>query len=269
MTNKEPVIPDPDTPLAEVTPKRYVPEVKKVRPPVQTGRKTTLTPELVKEISDTLRICATMADTASYLGVPYGTMQSWIRKGNEVAQEAEVSGRELTDNEHLFVSLSVEVEKARAEARIRAVGKIRTAMDGNWQAAAWYLERSKPDEWARVSRTELSGINGESIKVDVDAVNRKLEALIQANIIDAEVVEGPEFDMEAELVSDAVEVVVEEVPKVAKKTPRSHEPRKKSQDTTPPKTQDAEPPVDGTEPEQASTPSDVDTSTGQTPHSEQ
>jgi len=222
----------PDISLSEITPKRNVPVVKP-KAPARMGRKTTLTPEIIKEISDTLRICATMNDTASYLGVSYGTMQSWIRKGTELMMEVDATGRELDEVEQLFVNLSVEVEKARAEARIRAVGKIRSAMDGNWQAAAWYLERSNPKEWSRVSRTELTGLDGQAIQVDVDAVNRKLEALLQANIIDVEAIDD----------GDIVDGVVvglgqddanmsDTTSNEAKKAPHSHEPGKNSETPT-------------------------------------
>lgn len=200
-------------PLSETTPTRNVPAV---RPPktglMTTGRKTILSPELIKDFTDTLRICATLADSASYHGISEATVHNWIRRGKELEAELVENTRELTVSEQLFVTFFVEVEKARAEARIRAVGKIKSAMDGNWQAAAWYLERSRPQEWGRISRTEITGADGGAIVVDVDAVNRKLEALIQANVIDVEA-----YD------------VIEEALNESEKAPTSHEPGKISE----------------------------------------
>jgi hypothetical protein len=62
------------------------------------------------------------------------------------------------------LDFSVAVEKARAEAREVALDSIRTAArEGQWQAAAWYLERTAPNRYARVERREISGPDGGAI----------------------------------------------------------------------------------------------------------
>lgn len=53
-------------------------------------------------------------------------------------------------------TLRVDVEKAEADAERRAVGQIRSAMRTSWTAAAWWLERRRPEEWGKVDRVEIT-----------------------------------------------------------------------------------------------------------------
>ena len=47
------------------------------------------------------------------------------------------------------------LKEAEAEAEAANVKRIRSAADnGQWQAAAWILERRHPDKWARTERSE-------------------------------------------------------------------------------------------------------------------
>lgn len=149
----------------------------------KTGRPTLLTETKMEAIVDFLERGNTFTATAKAVGVNPVTLKSWIRKGHELS----LLSRELTEKEQMFVDFSTAVEKARAMAEIRALEKIRQAGDSSWQAAAWYLERANPQEWGLIRRTEITGADGGAIQVDVEAVNRKLEALI-ANVVDAEVV---------------------------------------------------------------------------------
>ena len=78
----------------------------------------------------------------------------------------------------------LECKKARALSEMKALNVIREASQSSWQAAAWYLERTASDRWGRVVRTEVTGADGGAIEINADAVNRKLEALLDKNAID-------------------------------------------------------------------------------------
>jgi hypothetical protein len=72
------------------------------------------------------------------------------------------------------------VEKTRAQAEVRAVALIRkAAMDGTWQAAAWFLERSHPGKWGRQGRLEVTGKNGGAVEVDVSALEAKVSQILK------------------------------------------------------------------------------------------
>ena len=149
------------------------------------GRPTLLNESKMTAIVDFLERGNTFTATAKAVGINPVTLAQWIKRGRELS----MLNRELNEQEQMFVDFSMAVEKARAMAEIRALEKIRQAGDSSWQAAAWYLERANPQEWGLVRRTEVTGADGGAIQVDVDAVNRKLEALI-ANVVDAEAVDS-------------------------------------------------------------------------------
>jgi transposase len=69
---------------------------------------------------------------AAAAGVPASTIAMLRERGGEIAEK---------------------VAQAAAEGEVRAVTQIAQAAAHNWQAAAWLLERTYPDRWARpVSR---------------------------------------------------------------------------------------------------------------------
>jgi len=82
-----------------------------------------------------LRDGCTVADACAVAGISDDTLARWKRA------DAEFAGA---------------VEKARAEARRARVQRIRAAGEaGNWQADAWFLERSDPQNWGRTSKLIL------------------------------------------------------------------------------------------------------------------
>ena len=58
---------------------------------------------------------------------------------------------------HQFASA---IKKSMAEAQNRNVVLIQKAAQTNWQASAWYLERSDPSNWGKRERHEVRGPDG-------------------------------------------------------------------------------------------------------------
>jgi transposase len=122
-----------------------------------TGRPTKLTPEVQDKIVTALRAGNYQETAATYAGISVPTFYRWMEQG--ATPDADVIYREFREA----------VEKAKADAEVRDVALIdRAAADGNWQAAAWKLERKFPNRWGRVNRTEVTGADGGALKVEVD-----------------------------------------------------------------------------------------------------
>ena len=132
----------------------------------RTGRQTKLTPALQKKIVEAL-VAGNYIETAcSYSGVAPATYYKWMEASNKPnARKDLIEFREA-------------VEKARAEAEVRNVVYINEVAKTNYQAAAWWLERSFPKRWGRQQSVELTG-SGASLNVTVDAKAAVLEALRQ------------------------------------------------------------------------------------------
>lgn len=64
-----------------------------------------------------------------------------------------------------------EVEKARATAECRSVAIIQRAGDSNWQAHAWFLERTGRERWGRYNRVELSGPGNKPIPITATQID--------------------------------------------------------------------------------------------------
>ena len=60
-----------------------------------------------------------------------------------------------------------EVKKAEAEAIARNVTVIQKAAGTSWQAAAWWLERRHPNDFARTERLQHGGPEGKEITLRV------------------------------------------------------------------------------------------------------
>ena len=98
-------------------------------------RPTKYTPETVSKILEAISTGASYEHAAAYGGISYETFRTWREE---------------------FSAFSVAIKKAEAEALVGRLEVIdNAAIDGSWQAAAWWLERKYPDQWGRRDRLEL------------------------------------------------------------------------------------------------------------------
>lgn len=138
------------------------------------GRPTKLTPELQADLVRALASGAYIEAACQYVGIPPQTYYRWMANGAE--DDAPDNYREFREA----------VEKARSAVTLRMAGRVLAAADdGTWQAGAWWLERSHPDQYGR--RTNLAGPNGGAIEVKTDDEDRedRLRTLVQQALEDA------------------------------------------------------------------------------------
>ena len=142
------------------------------------ARPTKLTPQLIEDICNWLKLGYYQEDAAVMAGISTSTYYEWMKKGEE-AQKALESGDstslpaipegeegEIVD---MFQEFSDAVKRARAEAEGAHIRNIRKAADnGSWQASAWWLERSFPKKWGKRSALDIFGGEEEEIQFQIE-----------------------------------------------------------------------------------------------------
>lgn len=113
-------------------------------------------------------------ETVAYLaGIDKDTFYDWAKKGAHVRQrmcrdaQLEREG-EYTDEELLYFEFSEGIKKAIATSELSDMKLIeRAAIDGQWQAAAWRLERRWPQRYGRVEKRINANLNATAKPTDL------------------------------------------------------------------------------------------------------
>lgn len=126
------------------------------------GRPLLLDADLSAELSALLRRGLTQTDACLVAGVPRSTFYDWLSRGRDLWETHGADGRvpadivaTLTIEELVLLDFSDAIAGARAVGKYDALVAIRSGMTDDWRAAAWYLERSFPDEFGRRDRIEV------------------------------------------------------------------------------------------------------------------
>jgi hypothetical protein len=111
---------------------------------MKVGRRPKLCPEVQRRLCEAIVGGNTRETAARYAGVTYSTLHHWLTRGRKASR-----GR--------FRQLLEAVKKAENDAVVRNVAIINKAAQKTWTAAAWWLERRRPDDWARKDVTKIVG----------------------------------------------------------------------------------------------------------------
>jgi transposase len=109
-------------------------------------RYTKWTPEHTQKVCEALRAGNTRRAACIYAGVSEDSLARWLQKA-EVADA---------------------IQKAEADAEVRNVAIIQKAAGETWFAAAWWLERKRPEDWGRKDKLDHGG----ALKVNVVYADR-------------------------------------------------------------------------------------------------
>jgi len=108
------------------------------------GRKTKLTSELQEKICKYIENGHTVEQACALVGIAEPTYYRWLRRGKESKTgkfreflEAVKSAEKIAESKYLAI-----ITRA-------AVGDPEKKVKGDWKAAAWYLERRNPKQFAR------------------------------------------------------------------------------------------------------------------------
>jgi hypothetical protein len=105
------------------------------------GRSSKLTAAVQAKICEAIRNGNTRSVAAAYAGISERSLYAWLKSGAE-------------SKSGLYMQFLQAVKKAECEAEMGRVKIILEAADENWTAAAWWLERRRPEEWSLRSRMD-------------------------------------------------------------------------------------------------------------------
>jgi transposase-like protein len=125
------------------------------------GRPSKFTPEAKERILMAIRSGNWLCVAARAGGVVYDTLREWLKQGEEDSAAGLVTE---------FSEFSVAVQEAQDWVEIRNVGFIQVAARKNWSAAAWWLEKTRPDRWGKRPVQPVSGGGPDEPPLDVSMI---------------------------------------------------------------------------------------------------
>lgn len=117
------------------------------------ARPTKLSPAVLEKVCEGVRLGMSYERAAERVGISATSLREWVRK-----DEAGVPR---------YRGVGAALQKARADGETRLLARIVKAGEEDWKAAAWILERRHPESYAKIERRELSGPNGDPLKVEI------------------------------------------------------------------------------------------------------
>lgn len=135
------------------------------------GRPTALLEQAKEQaLLDYIRIGTPVRKAVTASGIAEKTFYNWMSRGMSERERLSMTpNAKENPSEVIFLQFLQRVEQARAEAIAKKVAVIaKSGNDGDWRAAAWWLERQVPEEFGKTDKFEIGGTNGEAIKVQVE-----------------------------------------------------------------------------------------------------
>ncbi|NMG09784.1 hypothetical protein [Brasilonema sp. UFV-L1] len=111
------------------------------------GRPSKLTEETKQKLLQAIKAGVGIENACYYAGVSHKTVREWVRRGEGTHERP-------TSNE--FAEFAEELNRAVVAAEITLSARIMTASTNDWRAAAWWLERQRPERWANTQKIEVA-----------------------------------------------------------------------------------------------------------------
>lgn len=119
-----------------------------------------LTDELINELCKYKRSGLTNKSVCDAAGISERSFYDYMKRA-----EADLEAGKKT----IFSRFIQSYKKAEAVHKMKRLAQIQAAAEGgNWQAAAWELERCYPDEYGKRVAAEVTGKDGGAIKTETE-----------------------------------------------------------------------------------------------------
>ena len=136
------------------------------------GRKTKLTPETQEKICKYIKTGYTIEQSCALTGIGVSTYYAWKEKGKTAKRGKFREFLEAVKNAEKIAEAKYLAIITRA-----AVGDPEKKVKGDWKAAAWYLERRNPQQFARRDflRQDVNANVKGDVKLDLKIKLREAE----------------------------------------------------------------------------------------------
>lgn len=164
-----------------------------------------LSPRILSELVQVLADGNYTATACQYVGIGESTFYEWRERGQREVERLDLQGLDgealaleaccgdvvealgrcpepFDPEEWVFVVFRYQTERARSRAEVKTLKLIRNAADNSWRAAAWFLERTKPERYGLRQSANLARSTGAPVErpiVTVDELEATIERLRQ------------------------------------------------------------------------------------------
>lgn len=138
-------------------------------------------PARIERLVEAIGSNGNMTNAAGTAGIPRRTVYKWIERGEAALEDAKLRAEDadaegdllshVAGTERPYAEMVLRIAEARAAFQNQALAVIRASSVTSWQAAAWLLERTFPDQYAlHTSRFVSEEDKGAAVRI-VDDVS--------------------------------------------------------------------------------------------------
>lgn len=159
-----------------------------------------LSPSILAELVQVLADGNYISTACQYVGIGESTFYEWRERDQREIERLDLQGMDseakaleaccgdtfealdrcpetFDPGEWAFVVFKYQTERARSRAEVSSLKQIRDAGDTSWRAAAWFLERTKPERYGPRQNVNLAGSPGSPVEIQTVTIE-ELEAKI-------------------------------------------------------------------------------------------
>lgn len=133
------------------------------------GRPSKLTDDTVRKLSSALKMGLSQKKASDFAGIGETTFYRWQREFKRIDLACKGNPDRIKNADDLNLwEFWQSLKKAKIEGELSHIAVItEAANNGVWQASAWFLERSNPQDWGRDRRELAEESEGKVIEFNI------------------------------------------------------------------------------------------------------
>jgi hypothetical protein len=133
------------------------------------GRPSKLTDDTVRKLSSGLKMGLSQKKAADFAGISETTFYRWQREFQKIDKACLGNPDRINNADDLNLwEFWQSLKKAKIEGELSHIAVItEAANNGVWQASAWFLERSNPQDWGKDKRELEAHSEGKTIEFNI------------------------------------------------------------------------------------------------------